>query len=240
MFRLYPLPLLCVLWLAGCGAGEERAPASPPADTVAVAPPEAPAAPGADDDRLTILFLGNSLSAGYGLDPDQAFPALIQQKIDSLGWPFRVVNAGLSGETTAGGLRRIDWLLRQKVDVLVIELGGNDGLRGTPPEVTKANLQAIIDRTRARYPDVRIVLAGMQVPPNLGAEYTERFRELFPELARENDVALIPFLLEGVGGVPALNLPDGIHPTAEGHRIVAETVWRTLRPLLASMLEATS
>ncbi len=230
---LYPLPLLCVLLLAACASEPSRpAPDAVAADTVSAAPGEAPA-----PERRTILFLGNSLTAGLGLDPEQAFPALIRHRIDSLGWRFEVVNAGLSGETTAGGLRRIDWLLRRPVDVLVLALGGNDGLRGIPPEVTKANLQAIIDKARARYPDVRIILAGMQAPPNLGEAFTEPFRSLFPEVARERDVALIPFLLEDVGGVPERNQADGIHPTAEGHRIIAETVWRTLRPILEAMNE---
>lgn len=180
----------------------------------------------------TILFLGNSLAAGFGLDPELAFPALIQQKIDSLGWNFNVVNAGLSGETSSGGLRRIDWLLQRDVDVLFLELGANDGLRGIPLELTKQNLQAIIARVRAKNPAVKIVIAGMMVPPNLGAEYTRAFRAIFPDLAKRNQAALVPFLLEGVGGVPELNLPDGIHPTAAGHRIVAQNVWKVLRPVL--------
>ncbi len=226
---LYPLPLLCVLLFAAC-ASEPSRPA--PRAVERAAPAETPA-----PERRTILFLGNSLTAGLGLDPKQAFPALIQNKIDSLGWRFEVVNAGLSGETTAGGLRRIDWLLRRPVDALVLELGGNDGLRGIPPEVTKANLLAIIDKARAQNPNLRIILAGMQAPPNLGEAFTGPFRNLFPEIARERDVALIPFLLEGVGGVPELNQPDGIHPTAEGHRIIAETVWQTLRPILEAMNE---
>jgi len=184
-----------------------------------------------------VVVLGNSLAAGYGLDPEQAFPALLQQKVDSLAWNVVVVNAGVSGETTAGGLSRIDWLLRERVDVLILELGGNDGLRGIATEVTQQNLQAIINKTRDRYAEARVVLAGMQVPTNLGPIYTERFRNLYPELARENDVALIPFLLEGVGGISALNQSDGIHPTAEGHRIVAENVWETLRPVLASLIQ---
>lgn len=183
-----------------------------------------------------ILFFGDSLTAGYGVDPTQAFPALIQAKIDSRGWNFRVINAGLSGETTAGGLRRIDWVLQRPIDVLVLELGANDGLRGLPVEAAKQNLQAIIDRTRHKYPQVKIVLAGMQLPANLGRPYTARFRAIFPELAANNNATLIPFLLAGVGGVPALNLPDGIHPTAEGHKIVAENVWKVLEPLLRSML----
>lgn len=183
----------------------------------------------------TILFLGNSLSAGYGLDPEQAFPALVQKKIDSLQWNFRVVNAGLSGETSSGGLRRVDWLLKNRVEVFVLELGGNDGLRGITLDLTKKNLQAIIDRVKAKYPDVKIVIAGMQVPPNLGQEYTSQFRALYAELAKKNNARLIPFLLEGVGGDPKLNLPDGIHPTAAGHRIVANNVWKVLLPLLKTL-----
>jgi acyl-CoA thioesterase-1 len=183
----------------------------------------------------TILFFGDSLTAGYGLDPSQAFPARVGEKIASSGWNFEVINAGLSGETTAGGLRRIDWLLKRRVDVLVLALGANDGLRGVPVEVTRQNLQAILDRTKSRYPNVKIVIAGMQIPPNLGLEYASRFRSLFPDLARNNGAFLIPFLLEGVGGRPELNLPDGIHPTPEGHKIIAENVWKILQPLLKSL-----
>jgi acyl-CoA thioesterase-1 len=182
-----------------------------------------------------ILFFGDSLTAGYGLDPSQAFPALIQEKINTRGWNFRVINAGLSGETTAGGLRRIDWVLQRPVDVLVLELGANDGLRGLAVDQAKQNLQAIIDRTRKKYPRVKVVLAGMQVPSNLGRDYTSHFRAIFSELATANDAALIPFLLEGVGGVPELNLPDGIHPTPDGHKVVAENVWKTLEPVLRTM-----
>ncbi len=190
-----------------------------------------------DDAEQTILFLGNSLAAGYGLpDNTLAFPGLIQSKIDSLGWPFRVINAGISGETTAGGLGRINWVLRQPIDVLVLELGGNDGLRGINLDATESNLQAIIDSTKARYDDADVVVAGMMVPPNLGEAYTARFAGIFPLIAQRNEAALIPFLLEGVGGVPELNLPDGIHPTIEGHVIVAETVWATLRPVLEARM----
>jgi acyl-CoA thioesterase-1 len=222
----------CVLLLAGCQP-EAPGPSSVPAATNEAAPP-VPAS--ASEEARRVLFLGNSLSAGYGLDdPEQAFPGLIQQKIDSLGWAFRVRNAGLSGETTAGGLRRIEWLLADRVDVLIIELGGNDGLRGIDPKVTLENLQGIIDKTRARYPDVRILLTGMEALPNYGPDYTRQFREVFPVLARTNDVPLVPFLLEGVGGIPELNQEDGIHPTAAGHRIIAETVWQALRPLLEQM-----
>lgn len=183
----------------------------------------------------TVVVLGDSLAAGYGVDPEEAFPALLGAKIREAGLPFAVVNAGVSGDTTAGGARRIDWLLRRPVDVLLLELGGNDGLRGIPPASTRTNLQTIIDKTRARNPRVRIVLAGMQVPSNMGREFTEEFSAIFPALAAKNDAALIPFLLEGVGGDPKLNLPDLIHPTAEGHRILAENCWKVLRPLLEAL-----
>ena len=188
--------------------------------------------PGAMANRPTVVILGDSLAAGYGLDLSEAFPALLQKKIDAAGLKFLVVNAGLSGDTSAGGLRRIDWLLKRRVDVLVLELGGNDGLRGIPVASTKTNLQAIVDRTKQKYPQARLVIAGMQMPPNMGADYTAAFARLFPDLARANQASLIPFLLEGVGGKPELNLPDQIHPTAEGHRIVAENVWKILRPVL--------
>ena len=183
----------------------------------------------------TIVFFGDSLTAGYGLDDPsaEAFPAVIQAKIDRAGLPWRVVNAGLSGETSAGGLRRVDWILRQPVDVFVLELGGNDGLRGIPPENTAANLQAIVDRVRAKSPAARIVLAGIAAPPNMGEEFTRAFAAVFPALAEKNHLPLIPFLLEGVAVRPELNQPDGIHPNVKGHALVAETVWTVLRPLLS-------
>lgn len=184
------------------------------------------------DQRKTILFFGDSITAGYGLETSQAFPALIQHKIDSLGLDWKAVNAGLSGETTAGGLRRLDWLLQQPVDILLIELGGNDGLRGVSPVETRNNLLAMIDAARSTKPDVRIILAGMQIPPNLGLEYTAAFKDVFSGVAAEREVVFIPFILEGVGGISSLNLPDGIHPNVEGHQIVAETVWKTLLPML--------
>jgi acyl-CoA thioesterase-1 len=183
----------------------------------------------------TILFLGDSITAGYGIDPSDAFPARIQQKIDARGWPFRVVNAGQSGDTSAGGLSRLDWLLQNRPDILVLELGGNDGLRGLPVENTRKNLQAIIDRTRARYPKVKIVIAGMKLPPNWGGDYARRFEAMFVDLAKKNKAALVPFVLEGVGGVRDLNLPDAIHPTAKGHEIVAANVWKVLEPLMQSL-----
>ena len=184
------------------------------------------------DTRPTILFFGTSLTAGLGLDPDEAYPAVIQRKLDSAGLAFRAVNAGVSGETSAAGLRRIEWLLQQPVAVLVLELGANDALRGQDLAAARRNLQAIVDRTRARYPDVRLIVAGMQAPPNLGARYTREFRDVFTDLARANDAALIPFLLEGVAAVPELNQADGIHPTAQGARIMADNVWRVLEPVL--------
>jgi acyl-CoA thioesterase-1 len=183
-------------------------------------------------ETKTVLFFGDSLTAGYGVDPDEAYPALIQKKIDADGLSWRVVNAGLSGETTAGGLRRLDWILRQRVDIFVLELGGNDGLRGIPPATTRANLEAMIKRIRERYPDVKVILAGMQMPTNMGPEHTREFAAIYPEVAEAHGAVLIPFLLEGVGGVASLNLPDGIHPTPQGHAIVADTVWDILRPLL--------
>ncbi|MCB0535641.1 MAG: arylesterase, partial [Saprospiraceae bacterium] len=189
---------------------------------------EAPVAVGV---KKNILFFGNSLTAAYQLSPEQGFTALIQQKIDTLGLPYSCINAGLSGETTADGVSRIDWVLQQPVDVFVLELGGNDALRGLPLAETRKNLQLIIDKVKAKYPDCKIVVTGMMAPPNLG-DYAEDFRKIFPALAKKNDAALIPFLLEGVGGDPSLNLGDGIHPNVEGHKILAETVWKTLRPVL--------
>jgi len=189
----------------------------------------------AASEPKAILFLGNSLTAGYGLDATQSFPALIQDRIDSLGWNFKVINAGQSGDTSSGGLSRIDWLLRREFQVLVLELGINDGLRGIHVEVTRQNLQAVINRTKSRYPGVKVVVAGMQVPPNMGVDYASSFRAIFSQLAKKNGAQLIPFLLEGVGGNPKLNLPDGIHPSVEGHKIVAENVWKVLEPLLRSM-----
>lgn len=186
----------------------------------------------AQSNPKKILFFGDSITAGYGLEKSEAFPALIQQKIDSLNWNFEAVNAGLSGETSAGGLRRVDWMLRQDFDVFILELGGNDGLRGIDLESTRENLQNIIDKVREKKPDAKILLAGMQVPPNLGQDYTNHFREIYPELAEEKNVTLIPFLLKGVGGNPELNQADGIHPTAKGHKIVAENVWEKLKPVL--------
>lgn len=180
----------------------------------------------------TILFFGNSLTAGMGLDPQQAFPALIQSRLDSMGYDYRVINAGLSGETTASGKSRLSWVLRQNVSVFVLELGANDGLRGIPLSETRNNLQQIIDEVRQKSPGAVIVLAGMEIPPNMGPEYTGEFRRVFTDLARENNLALIPFLLQGVAGIPELNQEDGIHPTARGQQIVAENVWEVLEDIV--------
>jgi acyl-CoA thioesterase-1 len=180
----------------------------------------------------TILFYGDSLTAGYGLSPDEAFPALIDQKLKKQGKNWKVINGGLSGETSAGGLARIDWMLRQPVDIFILELGGNDGLRGLPLEQTKSNLQGIIDKVKSKNPNVKIIVAGMMVPPNMGPEYSEQFKSVYPDLAKKNKATLIPFLLEGVGGIEKLNLADGIHPNPEGHKMVAETIWRVLTPML--------
>lgn len=182
--------------------------------------------------KKTILFFGDSLTAGYGITPEQAFPNLIQQKIDEKGLNYKVVNAGLSGETSAGGVARIDWVLKQPVDIFVLELGANDGLRGLELSQTRENLQTIIDKLKAKNPRVKIVIAGMMVPPNMGEAYAQPFEQIFPDLAKKNNARLVPFLLEGVGGDPNLNQPDGIHPNVEGHKIVADNVWKVLSPLL--------
>lgn len=202
------------LLLAGCGAlfAEEAADAN---DTV-----------------KRIVILGDSITAGYGLDPKEAYPALIQEKIAAAGMPHTVANAGVSGDTTAGGLRRVGWAMGQGADVLIIALGGNDGLRGIPPEETKKNLLGIIEAARTRNPEIEVLLAGMQMPDNMGADFTTRFKAVFSEVAKQSGARLIPFLLEGIGGDESLNQPDGIHPTAEGQAAVAENVWKVLHPAL--------
>lgn len=179
-----------------------------------------------------ILFLGDSLTIGLGVPQEQAYPALVQEKIRVANLPFEVINAGISGDTSAGGLARLDWVLQKPIDVLVLALGANDGLRGLPVAQMKSNLQSIIDRVKAKNPAVKIVVAGMEIPPNYGADYAAQFAAVFPEVAKQNNAALVPFLLEGVGGHIDLNQPDHIHPTAAGHKIVAENVWRVLEPLL--------
>ncbi len=181
----------------------------------------------------TIVVLGDSLAAGLGVEREAAFPSVIQQKIERAKLPYQVLNAGSSGDTTAGGLRRLAWVLKRRPDVFILELGGNDGLRGLAPEETEKNLRTIIDRVRAKNPKVKIILAGMQMPQNMGAEYRTAFESLFPRVATEKKVFLIPFLLDGVGGVAALNQADLIHPNVEGHKRVAENVWAILLPLIS-------
>ncbi len=211
--------------LLGCGPSTKKSEASTEVQK------EEPSAEATRTGKK-IIFFGDSLTAGYQLDPEEAFPARIQEKIDSLELGYTVINAGLSGETTSGGLNRIQWILNQQADVFVLELGANDGLRGIPLTETRKNLQSMIDIVRSKNSDTKIILAGMQIPPNLGQDYTTEFRNMFYELAEENQISLIPFLLEGVAGNPELNLADGIHPTPEGHQIVASNVWEVLRPLL--------
>lgn len=180
----------------------------------------------------TVLVLGDSLAAGLGVEREEAFPAVVQELAKKDGKEIEVINGGVSGDTSAGGLRRIGWLLNRPVDVLLLELGANDGLRGIAPESTASNLQGIIDAARKKYPEVRVVVAGMKMPPNLGEEYGAKFEAVFPALAKKNDAELVPFLLEGVGGVPEFNQGDRIHPNAEGHRILAGNVWVVLKKVL--------
>ncbi|MBX2892792.1 MAG: arylesterase [Saprospiraceae bacterium] len=225
MKPFFPL-LLLIFSLFSCKNDAKTPAASDSANGPAAAQQEAAPAP-----RKHIVFFGNSITAAYQLSPEQGFTHLVQMKIDSLGLPYTCVNAGLSGETTADGVSRIDWILEQPIEIFVLELGGNDALRGLPLSESKKNLQLIIDKVKAKYPDCKIIVAGMMAPPNLGS-YAKEFYDIFPALAKRNNAALIPFILEGVGGDPSLNLPDGIHPNVEGHRILAETVWQTLRPLL--------
>lgn len=183
--------------------------------------------------KKTILFFGDSITAGYGLDDtNDAFPAIIQAKIDSVDLGYQVVNSGLSGETSSGGKSRIQWVLNQDIDVFVLELGANDGLRGVPLSETRANLQAIVDAVKTKNTATKIIIAGMQLPPNMGQEYISEFKVIFSNLAEKNDLPLIPFILKDVGGIPSLNQSDGIHPTIEGHKIVANTVWEVVKPIL--------
>lgn len=209
--------------LASCGSSSEKQ----ESETQEITAQQAPA-----NAQKTILFFGNSLTAGYGIEQDDAFTGLTQDRIDSLGLNYRVINGGLSGETTAGGLSRLDWFLEDEPAIFVLELGGNDGLRGILPSESKKNLLGIIDKVRAKYPNTEIILAGMQIPPNMGQDYTDEFKNIYPEVAAEKNVKLIPFLLEGVAGDPALNLPDGIHPTEAGHKIVFETIWPYINELI--------
>lgn len=188
--------------------------------------------PDANGGKKRIVVLGDSITAGYGLDPQEAYPALLQKKVDAAGLPYTVTNAGVSGDTTAGGLRRVAWALGKGADVLVVALGGNDGLRGISPEQTEKNLAGIIDKAREKNPAVKVVIAGMQMPDNMGAEFTAKFKGLFAKVAEEKKATVVPFLLEGVGGIDSLNQQDRIHPTPEGQAKVAENVWKVLKDQL--------
>jgi acyl-CoA thioesterase-1 len=218
-FSFYLLFVLAA-WITSCSASTEKKQAEEGNQVVD------------STANKTILFFGNSLTAGYGIDPEESFAGRIQTRLDSLKKEFRVINGGLSGETTAGGLSRLDWFLEEEPYLFVLELGGNDGLRGIALTETKKNLLAIVDKVQAKYPNTKIILAGMQIPPNMGQEYTEEFKAIYPAVAKEKNIELIPFLLEGVAGNPDLNLPDGIHPTAEGHRLVMETLWPYISKVL--------
>lgn len=215
---------VCLAFLVSCGEKSEK---NKPADT---APQSETVAPdtATDVQKKTIVFFGNSLTAAYGLNPSQGYVALLQQRLDSLNLPYRTVNAGLSGETTAGGRERINWVLRNPVDIFVLELGGNDALRGIEPDASYENLAAIIETVKTKYPAAKIILAGMEAPPNMGPEYTAKFRRMYPKLAEEYDTALIPFFLENVGGVPELNQQDRIHPNEKGQFVLLENVWEVL------------
>lgn len=224
----YIILILFTCIFASCSQNQSASTANKPAAATAdtaITPEKAPASA-----SKNILFFGTSLTAGLGVDPDQAFPAVVQHKIDSLKLPYKVINAGLSGETSAAGKSRIDWLLRQPVDIFVLELGANDGLRGVAVKETEANLQAVIDKVKKKYPNAKMILAGMQMPPSMGEKYTVPFKELFPALAKKNKMDLIPFLLQGVGGIPSLIQKDGLHPTPAGHQILADNVWKVLQP----------
>jgi acyl-CoA thioesterase I len=222
------LALVAAMWLAGCGSASER----PPADGSGTQAPasQATIAPAKTVARPRIVALGDSLTAGLGLNPEQAYPALLQQRLDDGGFKYEVVNAGVSGDTSAGGLSRLDWALDGDVRLLIIALGGNDALRALPADELKQNLSQIIERAQARHIDV--VLAGMEAPRNFGRDYIVAFHQVYPSLASQYHVALVPFLLQGVAADPALNQRDGIHPTAEGARIVADNVWTVLRPVV--------
>ncbi|RRB05026.1 arylesterase [Larkinella rosea] len=220
--------LLLILCVVGCTSKTETSQTQDEKPAVS----DSTSKPAEENRQKTILFFGNSLTAGYGLDPAEAFPALIGEKAKAAGFDYQVINAGVSGETTAGGKSRISWVMNKPVDVFVLELGANDGLRGIPLDASKKNLQAIIDTVKLKSPQAQIVIAGMHIPPNLGPDYSGQFYRIFIDLSRKNKAALIPFLLDDVAGIPKLNQADGIHPTAEGHKIVTENVWKVLEPLL--------
>lgn len=233
---LYPTLCLVVLLSACSSDKSQEKTADPAASDVTLIPEskqqEAILGTTASDSAIRVLFLGDSITAGSGVGQEEAFPYLVSEMAKKEGIDAVFIDGGVSGDTSTGGLNRLDWLLKNRVDVLVLELGGNDGLRGVELTLTQENLSNIIRKTKQTWPGVEIVVAGMQVPPNIGHEYTAQFKSMFPKLAKEHDAELIPFILEGVGGVKELNQPDGIHPTPKGHQIIAKTVWKTLQPIL--------
>jgi acyl-CoA thioesterase I len=224
------LAIVCCAFVSAC-----QRPGAENRDAFSAAPPKN--APDPVDIRPRVVVLGDSLTAGLGLDPAQAYPALLQERIDAAGLRYRIVNAGVSGDTSAGGLSRLDWALEGHVRVLILALGGNDALRGLPAAELQQNLATIIERAQTRH--IAVILAGMEAPPNFGEGYIVSFHQVFPDLARKYRVALIPFLLQGVAGVDALNQQDGIHPTVQGARIVADNVWSVLGPMLEKGLPST-
>jgi acyl-CoA thioesterase I len=223
---------VCAFLVAALTACGSQSPASGPAASAAPAASRDDRQPKAVTSRPRIVILGDSLTAGLGLPPDQAYPRLLQLRLDKEGLKYDVVNAGVSGDTSAGGLARLDWALDGDVRVLIVALGGNDGLRGLPAEELKTNLSKIIERAQQRH--IQVVLAGMEAPPNFGQSYIVSFHQIYPDLAKQYKVSLVPFLLQGVAGIETLNQRDGIHPTAEGARVVADNIWPVLRPMLTS------
>lgn len=221
----YQLLIAIGIILFGCNNGE-------PKNSVNNKPADTATKVEIDSQPKNILFFGTSLTAGYGLNTGEGYPELIQHQLDSLKLPYKAINGGLSGETSAAGKSRITWLLKQPITIFVLELGANDGLRGVPVKETTVNLQSIIDQVKSKYPEAKLMLTGMEVPPNMGDKYASDFRNMFKELAAKNQMTFLPFLLEGVAGIPKLNQNDGIHPTAEGQKIVAKNVWSKLQSLL--------
>ncbi len=220
-------------FLLSCGEDQKKSSDTPLASETTDATEATTPSKVIKSSNKTILCFGDSITAGYGLDDTaDAYPAILQSKIDSLGVDYTVINSGISGETTAGGRSRLGWTMNQAIDIFILELGANDGLRGIPLTETRGNLQAIIDAIRQKSPNTKIILAGMELPPNMGQDYTNAFRNLFADLATQNNLAFIPFILKDVGGIPELNQNDGIHPTIEGHKIVAQTVWEALEPMV--------
>ncbi len=232
-FKSRPLPALTIALLSAFSFGCQQTakPVEPGASSARIATPAPATISTANETLPTIVAFGDSLTAGYGLSQEQSYTTLLQRKLEENGYRYRVVNAGVSGDTSAGGARRIDWALQSgNVKFLILELGGNDGLRGLPVAEMKKNLEQIIQRAQAA--GVVVIMAGMEAPPNFGADYTREFRQAFRDLAKQYKTPFIPFVLEGVGGDPRLNQADGIHPNAEGEQIMTQTVWRSLEPML--------